>query len=479
VLTLKASGVDDLHRFRWLEPPAEAAISHAEELLTDLGALTNGSITELGRGMLAFPVHPRYARMLLAAEDYGCVYDACLIAALTQGRDLLVRKPAREAAAAREDLFGERATSDFWVLMRAWQYASQHHFRPDALRSVGIHGVTARQVGPLVDQFLRIAKSEGLEVETRPVEEQALRKCILIGFSDRVARRMDEGTLRCELVHGRRGTLARDSVVTESLLFVAAEVQEIGGRAGEANTILSLNTAIEMDWLKELFPGDIRSDVRVAFDSVTRRVQAENVVRFRDLVLVSKRVEPPPAEAAAALLAEEILAGRLLLPNWDHGVEQWIVRLNLLAQWCPELGMPSIGNEDRRHIVEQLCLGALAYKDLKDRDVKSVVKSWLSSGQREMVDKFAPERVTLANGRTPKVTYAADAPPFISLRIQELFGVTETPRIAMGRVVLSVHILAPSMRPVQVTQDLASFWREHYPAIKSQLKRKYPKHEWR
>jgi ATP-dependent helicase HrpB len=90
-----------------------------------------------------------------------------------------------------------------------------------------------------------------------------------------------------------------------------------------------------------------------------------------------------------------------------------------------------------------------------------------------------PERITLSNGRTPKVTYEAGNPPFISLRIQELFGVTQTPKIAMGRVPLSVHILAPSMRPVQVTQDLANFWREHYPRIKSELQRRYPKHEWR
>jgi ATP-dependent helicase HrpB len=107
------------------------------------------------------------------------------------------------------------------------------------------------------------------------------------------------------------------------------------------------------------------------------------------------------------------------------------------------------------------------------------VKSWLSHGQRELVDKHAPERVSLTNGRTPKVTYEAGAPPFIALRIQELFGVTQTPRVAAGRVPLSVHILAPSMRPVQVTQDLANFWREHYPRIKSELQRRYPKHEWR
>ena len=245
------------------------------------------------------------------------------------------------------------------------------------------------------------------------------------------------------------------------------------------NTILSLATAIDIEWLHELFPDDMQSELRVSFDSIARRVQADDVLRFRDLLLRSNRVDPPPADAAARLLAAEVMAGRLQLPNWDHAVEQWIVRLNLLSQWCPDLQLPPIHEEDRSHIIEQLCLGAVSYKDLKDRPVKPVVQSWIGPAQRELLDKHAPERVTLSNGRTPKVTYETGGPPFISLRIQELFDVTQTPRIAMGRVPLSIHILAPSMRPVQVTQDLANFWREHYPRIKSELQRKYPKHQWR
>jgi ATP-dependent helicase HrpB len=481
VLTLKAAGIQDLRQFRWLEAPGEIALQHAEELLVDLGALehlTSGTaITELGRRMLAFPVHPRYSRMLLAAKQYGCVYDACLVAALTQGRDLLIRNPAKDISLRREELLGETAESDFWILIRAWEYAVKNQFRIDALREAGIHGVSARQVGPLHQQFLKIAEEQGLDNSSAALDEASLRKCILIGFSDRVARRVTD-SLRRDLVHGRRGTLARESVV-DSDLMVASDVQEIGGRAGEVNTVLGLATAIELDWLRELFPHDLRSEQRVTFDPTTRRVYADEVVRFRDLDLSAKRIEPPPADIAAQLLAAEIISGRLQLPKWDHGVEQWILRLNLLAQWCPDLQLPPLHSEDRQHIVEQLCFGAVGYKDIKDREVKPVVKSWLSENQRDLLDKYAPERITLSNGRTPKVTYEPDNPPYISLRIQELFGVTQTPRIGMGRVPLSVHILAPSMRPVQVTQDLASFWREHYPKIKSELQRKYPKHEWR
>jgi ATP-dependent helicase HrpB len=513
VLTLKAAGVEDLRKFRWLEPPNEISLTHAEELLEDLGALkpvaqafqsrTAGfgdfpvassndgqecppnpqtrmsalQITPVGRKMLAFPLHPRYSRMLLAAHEYGCVHQACLVAALTQGRDLLLRNVDRDTNSLREDLLGEKASSDFWILMRAWTYAAKNQFRLDACRRLGIHAVTARQVGPLLDQFIRIAEREGLDVKPREVRDEALQKCILIGFSDRVARRLDQGTLRCELVHGRRGVLARESAVQHSPLFVAAEVREVEGR--EVNTILSLATAIEVDWLREFYPEDMESSLHVQFDSTAKRVQAAELVKFRGLALSAKRVEPPPADMAARLLADEIIAGRLPLPNWDHSVEQWLLRLRLLCQHCPELQLPPITEDDRKDIIGQLCHGAVSYKDIKEREVKPVVMSWLSEAQRGLLDKHAPERLSLPNGRTPKVAYEATGPPHISLRIQELYDVTQTPKIALGRVPVLVHILTPGMKPIQITQDLASFWREHYPRIKSELQRKYPKHLWR
>jgi ATP-dependent helicase HrpB len=489
VLTLKAAGVADLGKFRWLEAPDEKALEHAEELLIDLGALraepftsaapAQSNITSLGRRMLAFPAHPRYARMLLAAQEYGCVRQACLVAALTQGRDLLLRKVDKHVSGAREDLLGEKASSDFWILMRAWNYAARNGYELGACRKLGLHAVTARQVGPLFDQFLRIAREQGLDTEPRQVGDEALQKCILIGFSDRVGRRVDSGTLRCELVHGRRGVLARESAVQHSPLLVPAEVREVGQHGGDLHTIFSLATAIESAWLEELFPEDISRRQHVFYDASTKRVWAEEQLLFRDLPLDKRRVEPPPADAAARLLAEEVIAGRLALNEWNHSVEQWILRLNLLGKWCPEFELPSIADDDRRHLIEQLCHGALSYKEIKERPVKPLVQSWLSAPQRELVEKYAPERLELSNGRKPKLSYDASGSPFIALRIQELFEVTHLPQIALGRAPVLVHILAPNMRPVQVTQDLAGFWREHYPRVKSELQRKYPKHQWK
>jgi ATP-dependent helicase HrpB len=489
VLTLKAAGVEDLRAFRWLEPPEEQALARAEQLLTDLGALETTSnqvelrgqltVTSVGRKMLAFPLHPRYARMLLAARPYGCVYQACLLAALTQGRDLLLRNVDADTTRRRDDLLRDKTSSDFWPLMRAWQYASANDHRLEACRRLGLHPATARQVGPLLQQFLDIARREGLDTAQREVPDEALRKCILLGFSDRVARRLDAGTLRCELVHSRRGTLARGSVVQHSPLLVAAEVHEVEGKDKGVQTVLSLATAIEEEWLCQLFPKDIAALRRVFYDPATKRVYAETQLRFRDLPIGAQRVEPPPVDAAARLLAAEVLAGRLTLHDWDEDIEQWILRLNLLSQWCPELTLPPIGEEDRRHLVEQICHGSFSGKDLKDKPVKAIVKSWLSRTQHQLLDQHTPERLSLSNGRTPKVIYEAGNPPHIALPIQQLYGVNATPRIAMGRVTVLVHILAPNQRPVQITQDLPGFWREHYPRVTQELRRKYPRHEWR
>ena len=344
VLTLKAAGVEDLRRFRWLEAPAETSLVDAEALLTDLGALDHhGQITAIGRKMLAFPVHPRYARMLLAAQEYGCVHQAALVAALTQGRDLLMRKPEQGRREIARRFVRRTGSSDFWILMRAWNYAAQNDFRLDACRGPASTPSPPGRWARCISSSCASRARKDWTTEPEPAPEEALQKCILIGFSDRVARRLDAGTLRCELVHGRRGVLARESVVHHSPLLVAAEVREVEGAEKSVNTLLSLATAIEPDWLHELFPEDFtRGQAQVFYDAAAKRVCAEEQVRFRDLALSSKRLDPPPAEAAARLLAEEVIQGRLTLKQWDHSVDQWILRLNRLSQWCPELELPPI-----------------------------------------------------------------------------------------------------------------------------------------
>jgi ATP-dependent helicase HrpB len=496
VLTLKASGVDDVKKFRWLEAPEAKALERAEMLLEDLGAIAaapqpcpvkwndrsvlpdmvrRGTITKLGRRMLAFPLHPRFSRMLLAAADFGCVRQAALIAALTQGRDLLVRGQGKSVTEAREELFGGETESDLFVLMRAYRYAERNGFNVERCRRLGVHAQSARQVGPLFQQFLQIAEREGLSVDEKPASREAVHKCVLTAFADHLARRLDAGTLRCALVHGRKGVLARESVV-QSPLLVATEIAEIEGR--EVNVLLSGATAVKEEWLRELFPEDFSETQSVIYDATMRRVFVERQKKFRDLVLEAERSDKPPLSEAARILAGEVFAGRLVLNEWSEAVEQWIVRVNCLRQWMPELELPAITAEDRAALVEQVCHGAVSYKEIKDKPVWPVVKAWLSGQQQAWVDEYAPERLELPGGRRAKIAYASDGPPRLAARIADLYGVKGL-WVAQRRVPLLIEILAPNQRPVQITQNLANFWKETYPKLKQELQRKYPKHEWR
>lgn len=482
VLMLKAAGHVDAESFPWFESPDPKSLQRALTLLQDLGAIDerDGSITPVGSRMLAFPVHPRYARMLIAAERHGCVRTAALIAALTQDRSLLVRRAGTEAEEHRERALGEERTSDLFLLMRAWIEADSRGYDVEHCRRLGIHAGAARQAGRLFETFTRIAAGQGLTLEDSVRFDDGVCRCLLAGFADHVGRRLDGGTLRCDLVHGRRGTIERGSAVRSSTYVVAADVREVeagGGR--DLDVLLSNVTAIEPAWLEELFPDAVAEESRVRLDPDSKRVVAETVRRYHDLILETRRGGTPGEADAARLLADEVLAGRCALKHWDHAVDQWIARVNGLARWCPELGLPAIAEEDRRLMIGQICIGAYSVKEVKERPVMGVVKSWLHPRQQALVEKHAPERLDLPNGRHAKVMYADAAMPTIAVRIQDLYGVERSLTIAMGRQPVTIQVLAPNFRPVQVTSDLETFWREGYPRVKKELQRKYPKHQWR
>lgn len=482
VLTLKASGINDVAGFPWLEKPEAKALQRAETLLADLGALSGPAraITGLGRKMLRFPVHPRYARMFIAAQARGCVRSVVLMAALTQGRNFLLRGVDKRTDEARDDLFGEEHESDFFLLMRAWRYADKANYALEACRRLGIHAQGARQVGPLFEQFLQIAEKEGLDITEQRVDGVAVRKCVLAGFSDQLAKRLDGGTLRCELVHGRRGLLARESCIQKSPLLVAAEISEIEGRDGEVNVLLSLATAIDEAWLKEIFPEDYHEIRAVVYDETMKRVVSRRERRFRDLVLEAKTsTDEAPLSEAATLLTREVLAGRIKLEAWDETVEQWILRVNRMAEWFPELEVNPLTEADRATLIEQICYGELSAREVREKQVMPILRDWLTAEQLAVLDDFLPEKLTMANGRKAKLRYAKEGPPVLSARIQELYGVNSTFMLGHGRVLVKIEVLAPNYRPIQVTDDLSNFWREHYPKIKTELSRRYPRHEWR
>ncbi len=391
-----------------------------------------------------------------------------------------MRGVPREVEDARDDVLGEETESDFFLLMRAWQYAAQNNYSVDACRRLGIHAQGARQVGPLFKQFLEIAQKEGLDVSEARADGPAVSKCVLAGFSDQLAKRLDGGTLRCELVHNRRGVLARESAIQKAPLLVAAEISEIEGRGGEVNVLLSLATAIEEPWLKELFPEDYRDAVGVVYDETARRVIARRERRFRDLVLDAKlTAETPPESDAASLLAREVIAGNITLTEWNENVDQWIVRVNRLAEWFPELEVTPITEADRATLIEQICYGSYGARELKDKPVMPALRDWLRPEQLAVLDDYLPERLVMGNGRKARLTYHKEGPPVMSARIQELYGVEGRFTIGHGRVAVKFEVLAPNQRPIQVTDDLTSFWRDMYPKVKAELSRRYPRHEWR
>jgi ATP-dependent helicase HrpB len=312
-----------------------------------------------------------------------------------------------------------------------------------------------------------------------PVKPGSIERCVLAGFPDQVAVRLDAGTLRCALVHGRRGVLARESTVHGARLLVASEVREIESSEKERQVLLTLATKIEEEWLRELFPESFREETSVEFDSTLRRVVGHRATLFHDLVLRSEEFSPKGEPAAAHILAREVLAGSCPLKHWDNAAEQWIERVNLVATEFPELEFPRIDEASKVLLLEQICEGAMSYKEIKERPVWPILKSWLSAAQQRSLDELAPERIKLASGRAAKISYGAGAPPTIAVRIQDLYDTPRGLAVGRGRTALRIQVLAPNHRPIQITNDLETFWREGYPKIKKELQRKYPKHEWR
>jgi ATP-dependent helicase HrpB len=483
-LFLKVAGVKDIAAFPWFEAPDEKSLARALDLLTDLGALDRaGNLTATGRRMAAFPLHPRFARMLLEGDELGCLGTTALVAALSQDRGIVLPLDNRAERDAREEFFGrivpDLTTSDFFMDVAALTAAVSSHFDMGFCRKWGIHATGARTAARLYDQLCGVARGAGLKPEDR-LGGTALftnvRKAVLAGFSDQLALRSDVATRRCTLVHKRRGEMRRESVV-EAKLLVAAEIEERNLR-GDVGVLLSRNTAVEESWLAEMFPDDFSTQRAAVFDEGQRRVLLRSRKCFRDLVLEDVQSGEPTIDEAAPLLAAEVVAGRLILKEWDDEVEKWIARCNFVAKHFPDYGIAPIGEAERQMLMEQVCYGAIGYKDIKDRPVMPHLRDWLSAGQEPFLDKCAPERVALPRGINARIRYEADGRAFLAATVQQLYDAPGQILLG-GRVPVVFEILAPNRRPVQVTSDLAAFWQGAYEDVKKQLRGRYPRHEWR
>ena len=474
---LKAAGVHEIRDFRWFDAPTEESLVRAEHLLHDLGALDETSaLTDEGKKMAALSLEPRVSRLMLAGHEHGCVAETAFIAAAVQGEGVFTNK---RGGVGRKDFIFADDHSDFAGEWRAFESAAAMNFEPQRCGQVGILARGARETAQGFDRLRSIAESHGWNFQAIDftAHHESIGKAMLASFSDQLAIRFNQGTLACRLIGNRRGKLDEESCTKNAAAFVAAEITEVEAR--EVIVHLRRATAIDSAWLAELFPDEISSSKGVAWDDTRRRVISREETRFRDLVLESKESDHGVnTDLAAALLAKHVLEDELTLKNWDHQVEQWTARLQLLGQHMPELGMPSWSDEDRVDAIAQICHGALAYKDIKDAPVWPVLREWLNHSQRAALESYCPERITLANGQSAKITYEAGRDPFISIRVSHLFGVWETPTILNGRLPLLVHILTPGQKPWQMTKDLKGFWSSGYAQMKKEVAGRYPRHPW-
>ncbi|MDF1860845.1 MAG: ATP-dependent helicase HrpB [Verrucomicrobiales bacterium] len=480
ILILASSGVESVRDFPWFEKPDPLGLEEAMGRLQTIGAIDAAErLTPLGKQISHLPVPPRFGRIIYEAVQHGCLDLIATITALTQARPLFPARKRQSDHLMPFDFAQPDDLSDFQPLLRAWEQMKQNGFRRELGERLGIHAGASRDVDRIAGQIIRVASrwSSHPNRDPNPTGE-TLARVLLTGFSDRLALRNNASTLACTVIGNRKGQLEKDSVAAakESRLFIAGEMIEVEGR--DLTVKLGLCTRIAEDWLRELFPGEFLERDGAVYDEVNRRVEARKERRFRDLVLETKPSgQVPPAEAAT-LLAERVLSGELNLKAWDDKVDAFFSRISLIAEACPEYDLSPIDEESKQLMLEQICDGAVSYKQIKDRKVWPVLQDWLPAHQAGLLDHLTPEQIELSNGYRTKVHYVEGEKPKISVLIQKLFGLEDSPTICDGRVPVVVEILAPNHRPVQVTGNLAGFWTGSYPAVRSQLRGRYPKHDW-
>ncbi|MBT9448988.1 ATP-dependent helicase HrpB [Akkermansia glycaniphila] len=463
-------GREGMETFHWLDAPSTEESERAWQLLEDLGAVTpEGTLSSIGRRMLAYPLAPVLARLMIAGEDENCQPEMAAIAALIQGENILLGGEPHDSLKEPDDY------TDFQAEWRAVEKARALSFDPSACNKWGIMARAAREIDRAWEQLLR-----GREGTPPPAPDfhrarQGITRALVESFADRVAARNGIAANTARLTRKRSGKIASGSVALKGQLFVAAEVAEIGGRGVE--TKIGRCTLITIDDLKTA-TGSLIEETAAAYDKQRKRVFRHLLTRYRDLILEDREKGDADPEQAAPLLAEQVVAGTLPLDHWDGHVEQWIRRLNGLRQWMPELELPSFDTEDRLVAIAMICEGAIGYKDIKERQVMPVLREWLSPWQREALDRYAPTSLQLSNGQNVKLRYREDSTPVFGLKAQLLFGVRETPVIAQGKIKVLAEILAPNQRPWQITDNLAGFWKTGYPQMKKDLAGRYPRQKW-
>ena len=503
VLELRAAGVGDLRQFEWFEAPQPESLEAAEELLRRLGAVDGkGSVTTLGRSMLRLPLHPRLARIVVEAESRGVAREACTVAALISERDIRAGRVnfvgshnARERVGPRARRFAEKhGSSDLLELLDLFAEAESHGFAPERLRALDLEPAPVRAVERVSRQLrrmLRLPNAKAAGAGLSDEKETALLISTLAGYPDRVARRRArtvEHGASVELLLSGGGTaeLAPESVVRAAEFIVAVDAEERGDAARTpkraAKTVVRLASRAEPDWLLDLFPEALAEKTEARWNAQAERVELLRRLTYDQLVVDewrAPRAEGP--EVTRALADAALNVGPQAFADAEE-TERFLARVEFVARTFPEAGLPELNDEDVRAALSELCEGRRSFAELKDAarggGLVEALRRRLTPEQSRLLAQMAPERVALAKGRQARVRYERGQTPSVASRLQDFFGMREGPRVGGGRVALVLQLLAPSQRPVQVTTDLAGFWSRHYPSVRRELGRRYPRHAW-
>ena len=467
-LELHAQGFARVADFPWFEAPPPAAADAADELLRRLGAIdAAGAVTALGRRMLRFPAHPRQARLLVEAEARGVAREGALCAALLGARELRLERRGPGAAArvaGDSDLI-----EDLDAMLAARDGGGG--LRPARLRDHGLDVATAMAVDRAACQLERLAQDRTPPLRDDAAVDEALLIATLAGYPDRLGRRRGKSA-DIVFAAGGAGTLAPSSVVIDAELVVALDASEVGrGKVG-----IRRASRVEPLWLLELDPDRVVETDELIWNRDAQRVERAQRTTFDGLV-IDERLDPGAARhdprAAPVLAREAIAAGveRFVDPERLAG---WRARIGFAAPYVPGLVPP--GDDALTAALARACDGMTSFAELKKASLIDLLDANLAE-HRGALDRMAPTHVQLPRRRVA-VHYELDRPPWIASRLQDFFGLPRGPAVAGGQVPLVLHLLAPNQRPVQVTQDLPGFWQRHYPELRRQLMRRYPKHAW-
>ena len=451
----------------WLDPPDKDLLEAGMRLLHRLGAMDIGacSLTDKGKRLAALPVHPRLGAILLRAEALQDIPLGATVAALASERDILTRS-------ALEQLPPSVATDfEYRVSVLLDQVASGSNRRAAS----ELHPGALRAVRQSRDALLK-TMGEPRAVEPATV---SVGRLLLAGFPDRVSALRSGSRTEAKLVGGKGARFPAD-VAGDGRLFVISDADAGPRRMSGASRVRAAVTICAAD-LEAEYPALISSRTRAVFNPKTETVAAWEETLFDDLVIAEKPATPDPVACAEAL-AE---AARAQFPSTfspSPEATDLFHRIRFASRVFPELPLADVSEAGLTALLPELCFGLRSLAEVRKIDWRAAIIDRMDYMAKTRLDVVAPERLKVPSGSNTRISYEdADKPdgaPHIACRIQELFGLLETPRVADGRVPLVIHLLAPNMRPCQVTRDLKSFWQTTYPEVRKELKGRYPKHYW-